>query len=418
MAKPDRSVSLVLKKEVIVKPPVIIFCMGFLLTASHRVAHAQQPCKLESYTEVIRQQGREPVDFCRQLLEKYDLLVFDDALHNAEEPFRFYIQLLQDKLLQQKIKYVFVEVFSITSQPYIDQYLESAVKDSTLLRKVFQDDFSGYGWRYQTYLDLIAAIWEINRALPAKEKIRMIGVDQPIYWEALHSRRDYDLFQQSLVGRDHFMYRTIVTALKDFSDGRKGIFLTNTRHAYKGIRNRKGKYYWNTATFLQQHFPGKTYSLRIHNVSLFIESVRSGEGGKTTEGLDRLSYRWRLMENGVWDSAFTMAGKPVAIPLQGNCFGRAAYVGNHMLDAEPGQLMQDAYDGLIFLAPVRDLYFSARFDFIFTPVFKKELARRLLLLNDNDSAALYKKHDVKNMSELMEKITRFEPRRKNDFLGK
>ena len=118
MAKPDRSVSLVLKKEVIVKPPVIIFCMGFLLTASHRVAHAQQPCKLESYTEVIRQQGREPVDFCRQLLEKYDLLVFDDALHNAEEPFRFSVPLLQDTLLQQKIKYVFVAVFILPSQRY------------------------------------------------------------------------------------------------------------------------------------------------------------------------------------------------------------------------------------------------------------------------------------------------------------
>ncbi|HEX5654816.1 MAG TPA: hypothetical protein VFX58_17190 [Chitinophagaceae bacterium] len=399
------------------KTAVIIFCMGFLLTSNYTIVNAQQRCKLESYTEVIRQQGRDPLDFCRQLLEKYDLLVFDDALHNAEEPFRFYTQLLRNKELQQKIKYVFIEVFSITSQPYIDRYLESAAKDSTQLLKVFQDDFSGYGWRYQTYLDLFSAIWEINRALPALEKIKIIPVDQPIYWEALHTRRDYDLFQQSLVGRDYFMYRNIVTALKDFSEGRKGIFLTNTRHAYKGIRNGKGKYYWNTATFLQQHFPGKSFSLRIHNVSLFIEGVKSAGAGRTSEGLDRVSYSWGLMENGIWDSAFAMAGKPVAIPLQDNCFGRAAYVGNHMLDAAQGQLMQDAYDGLIFLAPLRNLHFSARLDFIYTPAFKKELARRLLLLHDNDSAALYKKHDAKNMDELIDKVTRFEPRRKNNFLG-
>jgi hypothetical protein len=171
---------------------------------------------IDAYTTVIREQGHDPVAFVNQSLKKYDLIVFDDALHHAYEPFQFYIQLLQDKQFREKVKYIFIEVFSITSQPYVDKYLNSPVKDSTHLLKVFQDDFSGYGWRYQTYLDLFSAVWTINKALPIEEKIKIVPVDQPVYWEALHTRQDYDLFQQSLSGRDYFMYKNIQTTLKNF----------------------------------------------------------------------------------------------------------------------------------------------------------------------------------------------------------
>ena len=63
-------------------------------------------------------------------------------------------------------------------------------------------------------------------------------------------------------------------------------------------------------TFLHRWHPGKTYSLRIHNLSLFIEAERpEGEAAvRTTEGMERMEYHWGRMADGLWDSAFAALG--------------------------------------------------------------------------------------------------------------
>lgn len=391
-------------------------CINLLLL-TFVTGYGQISSSLKTHVEVIRKQGKPPVAFVNEVLETHDLVVFDDALHNAYEPFVFYRQLIKDPFFQQKVRYVFIEVFSITLQPYINDYFNSPVKDSSILLKVFQDDFSGYGWRHQTYLDLFSNIWDVNQKLPIEKRIKVIGVDQPVYWEAIHTRRDYDLFQESLAARDYFMYKMITASLENFSGTRKGIFLTNTRHAYKGIKNKKGDFYWNAATFLHQFHPGKIFSVRIHNVSLFIEQLKNTTGTKTTQGLDKYSYKWEKMANGTWDSAFAACGnKPVAIPLAGNAFGQSAYIGNHMLNVQEGQTIQDAYDAVIFIAPLEQLHFSASLDFIYTPAFITELKRRVILLHNNNTDELLKKEGVSTIEEFIKAIGQYKPVSKNELL--
>jgi hypothetical protein len=96
------------------------------------------------------------------------------------------------------------------------------------------------------------------------------------------------------------------------------------------------------------------------------------------------------MEDGAWDRAFRDHGhQPVAVPFEGTAFGRAPYVGNHVLDVAPGQTMADAYDAVIFLAPLEQLRQTALVGALYTPEFRSELARRLeLLYSAEDLAAM------------------------------
>lgn len=75
------------------------------------------------------------------------------------------------------------------------------------------------------------------------------------------------------------------------------------------------------------------------------------------------------------------------MPLEGTAFGEAPYVGNHMLDVAPGQTMADAYDAIIFLAPLEELHQTAFLGSIYTPEFRLELARRLRLLYSAEDLA-------------------------------
>ncbi|MFC2096375.1 hypothetical protein ACFLQ3_01590 [Bacteroidota bacterium] len=381
------------------------------------ISYAQKTTIISDYLDVLEKTGQEPVKFVNNLLDDYDLLVFDDALHLAKEPFDFYQELIKNDQFRSKVKYVFFEVISITSQPYIDKYFNSPVKDSTILIPAFQDSYSGYGWRYKTYFDLLRTIWDVNSQLPASERIQVICVDEPIYWDAIHTREDYNLFQKSIVGRDYFMYLIINNTLADFKSGEKGIFLTNTRHAYKGIKASDGTYYWNTGTFLHQWHPEKTYSIRFQNVNLSILAVIDSVTNASTEGMDNITYEWIRMDNGLWDKAFKENGNgPIAISLENNAFGKTPYVGNLMLNSADNQTMYDAYDGLIFLGPLEEKHFSAKVDFIYTDSFIQELKRRIILLEGDQLPAFLKQNGADSLDDFIKEYVKYQEERKNTLV--
>ncbi|MGB5893802.1 MAG: hypothetical protein WBG58_06455 [Ignavibacteriaceae bacterium] len=372
---------------------------------------------VNDYLEVIKKKGDNPINFVQKKLETHDLILFDDGLHSAYEPFQFYIELINAP--DTKLDYIFIEVLGINVQSDIDAYLGSETKDKKLLLHVFQDDFSGFGWRYETYLDLLSAIWDYNHSQPDEEKkIKVIGVDQPVYWEGIHNRQDYDVFLRSHIARDYFMYKIIVNQMDYFKSGKKGIYLSNTRHIYKNIRNLEGFPYWNCGTFFYNWHPDKTYAIRIHNVMLSFESVDKEKKSITAEGLDNLTYSWIKLENGIWDKAFELnQNHPVAIPLKDNPFGKAKYVGNYMLNADKNQIMYDAYDALIFLAPLNKLHFSAKMNFFYTDEFKQESKRRIKIIYGENLESFLKDNDATTIDDYIDNLTKYHPRVKNELLN-
>lgn len=368
---------------------------------------------VDEYYRVLKEEGKAPILFIKEQVNTYDLIILDDALHAAVEPFDFCSEYLEK--YPNSIDYVFLEVITTVSQGYIDTFLSSQVKDTYILSKVFQQDY-GYGWRYETYLMLLSKIWDINQNLSAEDRVKVIGVNQPIYWEGLHTKEDYTIFQESLLARDYFMYKMIMKYMNNFDSGKKGLFLTNTRHAYKGIKNRDGKLYWNTGTFFHQWHTGKTYSVRFHNMNLFIESEKNVKN-HSTEGLERITYKWVRMGEGMWDKAFEKNGnKPVAIPFKENIFGKVPYIGNHMLNVQEGQTMYDAYDALIFLKPLEKSMFSAQMDFIYTPTFKREIERRIRVIQGDALEDFLQNKNFKNIYEYIEDICKYVPERPNPFV--
>ena len=369
---------------------------------------------IEQYFNVLKKQGKQPVAFVTEKLQDYDLIVFDDALHAAVEPFEFYMKYIKEK--SKTIDYLFVETVPVTVQPLIDSFLQADAKDTSILAGVFQNDFR-LGWPYKTYLELFLTVWDVNQKLEKDDRIRIIGVDQPVYWDGLHNRQDYNLFQQSLVARDNFMYNIIKQYMNSFKNGKKAFFLTNTRHAYKCIKDKEGQIYWNTGTFLHKWHPGKTYAIRFHNMILNVQAVKKDVSNSSTEGLDRLEYSWERMAEGKWDSAFARNdNQPVAIPFEDNVFGRHPYWGNHMSYVEEGQTMYDAYDALIFMKPLEKTTFSGHTAFYISKEFKREMVHRIKVMHGHDLDAFLHRHKVNSIEEYIENHSKPSPEKSNPLV--
>ena len=362
--------------------PLLRACLWATLLALPTPGAAQEG---SAHLADLRAHGREPIAFVLDLFERHDLVVFDDALHTLVEPFEFYRRLVREPGFRERARFVFLEAVPLNQQGHIEAYLAVREEDPRLLHPAFQNSVSGDGFPYATYFDLLATIHEVNRSLPDSERLRVVAVGSPTYWSEIRTPRDLEVFRQGLDAYDYTMYAMIRSTL---GSGDKGIFLTNTRHAYQAIRHADGSLYWNATTYFHEREPGRAYSIHFHAPQLVIERAREDTTAtRTTQGLERVDYHWDRMEEGAWDRAFRDYGEAVAVPLEGTAFGEAPYVGNHMLDVAPGQTMADAYDAVIFLAPLEDLHQTAFVGSIYTPEFRLELARRLSLLYSAEDLA-------------------------------
>lgn len=124
-----------------------------------------------------------------------------------------------------------------------------------------------------------------------------------------------------------------------------------------------------------------------------------------------LPYTKVIKTDGIWDAAFKATGnKPVAISLKDNVFGKENYIGNHMRNVAPGQTMYDAYNALIFLAPLESLRRTVLVDYIYTDEYKKELERRgKLVYSEEEIKQASAAYGVKSLGEMVDIMTAPEP---------
>lgn len=248
----------------------------------------------------------------------------------------------------------------------------------------------------------------------------MVAVNAPTYWNDINTPKDLDLFRLSLSGNDYTMYKIILSYLDNFESGKKGIFLTNTRHAYKEIKNNENKPFLNCGTFFFLRNPRTTYSVHFHNINLSLEGNKEvgSKTPKTTEGLEDVIVKWVRMEDGLWDSAFNKYGNtPVALDLKDTPFGMAKYIGNHMLNVAADQTMYDAYDALIFLAPVEKLHQTAMVDYIYTSEYKHELERRSkILYTEEQLNNILNSYGLKSIRDFIDNYFIYKPETLNPLL--
>ncbi|MBC5993446.1 hypothetical protein [Pontibacter cellulosilyticus] len=377
------------------------------------VATAQQ-VQLKDYHHALKTKGKAPQEYALDKIKQHDLLIFDDANHVALEPFLFYQDLLKNEGFRQNIDYIFIELFNINNQKHLDAFLNAPTLQLQLLAPVFQNELSGFSKSYQTYVDLLTTVYKINQKLARPDRVRVIAVGSPTYWPLIHDEEDLNNFRVTTDSYDYTMYTTILNYLNNFNSGKKGILLTNTRHAYKGLKDKDGRYMQNCADFFTQYKPGKTCSIRIHNAVLraIPKTEKEMEGvARTQEGLERYHIGWGRVDNGKWDQAFKANGnKPIGFDIKDTPFGQTKFEGNQSQKAHSSMQMQDVNDGIVFLAPLENLRKSATTDIFITDDFVKELERRILILWGKPYVEeQVSKQGLKNTEEYLRALLKPEP---------
>ena len=90
-----------------------------------------------------------------RVLDQHDLVIFDDAVHPAVEPFDFYRQLINDQTFQRHAPIIFLELIPSNKQRHIEAYLSAPSDDPRLLYPAFQDNANGQGFNFKNVFRLL-----------------------------------------------------------------------------------------------------------------------------------------------------------------------------------------------------------------------------------------------------------------------
>lgn len=144
------------------------------------VAHAPSPPAVDSVLALWQQSP----------------LVGVGEMHRSRAVHQFLQQLISDPRFPATVNDIVVEFGNAYYQPIMDRYIAG---DSVPMAEV-QEAWRGTGqwlvWDSPLYAGFFAKVRELNRALPADQRMRVLLGDPPIHWAEVRSADDYRRFAQ------------------------------------------------------------------------------------------------------------------------------------------------------------------------------------------------------------------------------
>jgi hypothetical protein len=205
---------------------------------------------------------------------------------------------------------------------------------------------------------------KINSKLNIENKINLEYSDIPFSWEQIRDRKQYILFQDSLIYRDSIIAKQIISKIdsKDFLKNKKhkALIILNYRHGFTNIRlTGNGIKSDNVGRYLKEHFNKKIASVLINTV------------------YNRDDDNFYTLQNGKWDAAFELSVKyNVGFDLANSPFVQDSF---DLYPIKNDLLYKDVFQGFIYTSPVDSFIFEKGVENFITNDFKDEFRRRALL---------------------------------------
>lgn len=132
----------------------------------------------EILLEYLNKHGRSPVDYVLSKFEHHDIVLLGE-MHGVKQQLELYHKLIP-RLAEHGINTIAYEFARREDQAWVDELLDKSDFDVSLAKKIMikQEAY----WGYQEYLDVFRLVWSVNKGLPASQKIRILGLNDPINW--------------------------------------------------------------------------------------------------------------------------------------------------------------------------------------------------------------------------------------------
>ncbi|MBK9305331.1 MAG: hypothetical protein IPM94_16085 [bacterium] len=216
--------------------------------------------------------------------------------------------------------------------------------------------------------EFLMALWGRNHALPERERIRVILVDEPRPFDSFRTTEDLEAHFDSIPDRNVQMARVVAETVQHDTSNRNSVFIVGAAHAFKSavpgiaVGNRRSQPAPSAAAQLVTIFSdADVFTIFSHM------PVLSNNG--TVHGRPR---------HGAFDRAFAQLGnRPIAFDLRKCPLADEPFDGIYEITyAEKVGSYGENYDAYLFLGPLEDEAEEYFLYDVLTDSFVVELKRR------------------------------------------
>ena len=130
------------------------------------------------------------------------LVGLSEGPHGNIEGHRFRLSLIRDPRFTATVNDIVVEFGTARYQELMDRFVRGEAVDDDALRHVWEDTTNvNPGWERPIYKEFFQAVRAVNTNLRPDRQLRVLLGDQPIEWEAIHTR---DAFRAATQARGHY----------------------------------------------------------------------------------------------------------------------------------------------------------------------------------------------------------------------
>lgn len=319
------------------------------------------PQDVAPFTDFLQGVTASPEQFLLDMLASHRLVI-NGEYHRRKVSWDMLRRLIELPDFPATVGHVFMELPS-WCQPMMDGFMAAETMNAETVLEIFRQEQVN-GWWDRGEYEFICRLWELNHALPADRRVRVVLADYQIPYSKVTSADAANETED----RNTHMADVISQTLASSADRRGSLFLVGCAHAYKSGQP-------GFASAAHGKDSEKTAGAQLvdrlgaANVFTVFQHVLPGDnrGGNRS-----------LIRHGVFDQAFEAAGnRPVGFALAGSPFGTEPFDGIHEIkyNIATGSYA-DNFDGYLFLHPLATEPVAEPLTEIFTDGFVAEMKRR------------------------------------------
>jgi len=224
-------------KKVVLKFIPALICGVVVVTL---IARCEQPDAFVSY---LKKNGQAPKSFVLDKLANHKLVIYGET-HKRKASWDLLKSVINDPSFSKRTGIVFLEMSS-DSQEKMDRFFANESMDREIILDILRS-VQSEGWDDRGMYEFVIDLWNLNRRLDEKEKIKVVLADIQRPFGSMKTQEDLLNWLVNAPDRDQQMADIIEASMKSRKDERGGLFIVGMGHAFKA-RIETDKFKWISA---------------------------------------------------------------------------------------------------------------------------------------------------------------------------